>query len=83
MAFLHLEALPPRTTKGTILRLVVQLGGLDKNRVGAIEIRGRAATVEVPDAWAHRIAKAIDGTSLATKLIRAWCETGDDCDDNH
>lgn len=74
MAFLHLDALPPKTTKGTIVRLVIQLGELDRNRIGAIEVHGRTATIEVPDAWGHRIAKAIDGTNLGNRLIRAWCE---------
>jgi hypothetical protein len=31
--------------------LVIQLGKLDRNRIGAIQVHGRAATVEVPDAW--------------------------------
>ncbi|HJN11742.1 MAG TPA: IGHMBP2 family helicase [Pirellulaceae bacterium] len=85
MAFLHLDALPPKTTKGTIVRLVIQLGNLDRNRIGAIEVRGRAATVEVPDAWGHRLAKAIDGTNLANRLIRAWCEAAGDgsTEDDH
>lgn len=85
MAFVHLDALPPKTTKGTVLRLVIQLGELDRQRIGAIEVRGRAATVEVPDAWGHRVAKAIDGANLANRLIRAWCETADDGggDDDH
>ena len=85
MAFLHLDALPPKTTKGTIVRLVIQLGNLDRNRIGAIEVRGRAATVEVPDAWGHRLAKAIDGTNLANRLIRAWYEAAGDgsAEDDH
>ena len=78
MAFLHLDALPPNTTKKTIVRLVIQLVKLDRNRIGAIEVRGRSATVEVPDTWGDRLAKAIDGTNLANRLIRAWCETADD-----
>ncbi len=78
MALLHLDALPLKTTKGTIVRLVIQLGKLDRNRIGSVEVHGRAATVEVPDAWGHRLAKAIDGSNLANRLIRAWCETADD-----
>lgn len=49
MALLHLESLPPRTKKGTIVRLLVQVGEIDRQRIGAIELRGRAATVETPD----------------------------------
>jgi len=85
MAFIHLDALPPKTTKGTIVRLMIQLGKLDRNRIGSIEVHGRGATVEVPDAWAHRVAKAIDGSNLANRLIRAWCELPDDAgsDNDH
>jgi ATP-dependent RNA/DNA helicase IGHMBP2 len=78
MAFIHLDALPPKTTNGTIVRLLIQVGQLDRNRIGAVEVRGRTATVEVPDAWGHRVAKAIDGSNLANRLIRAWCETAED-----
>ena len=49
MAILHLDALPPRTTKGTIVRLLTQVGEIDKQRIGIIAIQGRSATVEVPD----------------------------------
>lgn len=68
---LQLEALPPQTTKGTIVRLLEQVGDLDRTKIGAIELKGRCATVEVPSAWAHRLVKALDGTSLGTQHIRA------------
>ena len=74
MAILHLEALPPQTTKGTIVRLLTQVGELDKQKIGAIEVRGRAATIEVPDSFAARLVKALDGASLASQHIRARCE---------
>ncbi|MBC8356705.1 MAG: AAA family ATPase [Planctomycetes bacterium] len=72
MALLHLDALPPRTTKGTIVRLLTQVGEIDKQRIGVIGIQGRTATVEVPDTWAARLAKKLDGTELANRHIRAW-----------
>ena len=75
MALLHLDALPPRTTKGTIVRLLIQVGEIDKQRIGTIAIQGRSATVEVPDTWAARLAKKIDGTDLANRHIRAWPAT--------
>lgn len=83
MALIHLDALPPKTTKGTIVRLVVQLGEMDRNRIGTVEVHGRSATIEVPDSWGHRVAKAIDGSNLANRLIRAWCETAGEDDDGH
>ncbi len=74
MAYLHLDGLPHRTTKGTIVRLLTQVGEIDKQRLGAIEIQGVAATVEVPEAWVARLAKALDGTELNNRHIRAWPE---------
>lgn len=73
-AYLYLDALPPSTTKGTIVRLLVQLGELEKHRIGAIEISGRRATVEVPEAWLVRLVKALDNASLAHGHIRAWSQ---------
>lgn len=73
-ALLYLDALPPRTTKGTIVRLLVQVGELDKNRVGVIEIAGRRATVEVPEAWLTRLIKALDNAVLGHGHIRAWSQ---------
>jgi superfamily I DNA and/or RNA helicase len=76
MALLHIESLPARTTKGTIVRLLTQVGAIDRKRIGAIELRGREAAVEVPDKWAARLVKALDGTSLLNKHLRAWSEAG-------
>lgn len=73
-AYLYLDALPPSTTKGTIVRLLVQLGELEKHRIGAIEISGRRATVEVPEAWLVRLVKALDNASLGHGHIRAWSQ---------
>ncbi len=71
-AYLYLEALPPNTTKGTIVRLIVQLGELEKHRIGTIELSGRRATVEVPEAWLNRLVKALDNATLGHQHIRAW-----------
>ena len=73
-ALLHLEALPPRTTPGTIIRLLEQVGGLERRGVGAIELRGRTATVEVPPQHAARLVKLLDGANLANQYLRAWVE---------
>jgi superfamily I DNA and/or RNA helicase len=71
-ALLHLDALPRNTTKGTLVRLLVQVGELDKNRIGAIQITGRKATVEVPSAWLPRLVRVLDNTPLGHQHIRAW-----------
>jgi ATP-dependent RNA/DNA helicase IGHMBP2 len=76
MPLLHLDALPPRTTKGTIVRLLTQIGEIDRAKIGAIEIGGRGATVEVPDDWAARLVKSLDGASLGNRHIRARVDGG-------
>ena len=73
-SLLHLEALPLRTTPGTIIRLLEQVGGLERRWVGAIELRGRTATVEVPPQQAARLVKLLDGANLANQHLRAWVE---------
>ncbi|MGE3776449.1 MAG: AAA domain-containing protein [Pirellulaceae bacterium] len=70
-AILNLEALPPQTTKGTIVRLLEQVGQLDRSKVGMIQLMGRSATVEVPAAWLQRLVKALDGAAVGTQHIRA------------
>lgn len=71
MAVLQLDALPPNTTKGTIVRLLIQVGGMPRDRIGKIELRGRGAAIETPDDWVDRLVKKLDGTNLANRHIRA------------
>lgn len=68
---LRLEALPPQTTKGTIVRFLEQVGELPREQIGAIELRGREATIEVPSAAAARLVKLLDGAAIGTQSIRA------------
>src|SRR5437660_7264339 len=72
MVLLRLELLPPRTTKGELLRLLVTTGGLRREQVGRIDLRGSEAVVEVPDGWETRLVKALDGTTLKDRRLRAW-----------
>jgi hypothetical protein len=74
MSLVHLESLPKRVTKADLLTLLAAVGGLDRQRVGKIELRGNQATIEVPAGWETRVAKALDGHSLAERRIRAWAE---------
>jgi hypothetical protein len=71
MPHLQLEALPPRTTKGDILRLLLGAGDMRKEQVGRIELFGAIATVEVPIGWDTKLAKALDGAELKDRHIRA------------
>ncbi len=74
MAILHLDALPPKTTKGTLIRLLTQVGKIDRNKIGTIELRGRGALIDVPDRWASRLVAALDGASVGHQFVRAWHE---------
>jgi hypothetical protein len=69
MPLLHLEPLPRRITKGDLLAFLDQIGGLDRNRVGRIELRGTQAVVEVPDGWEARLIKALDGQRRSARRI--------------
>ena len=72
MALIHLEPLPRRASKGEILAMLESTGGLNRQRVGRIELQGRRAAVEVPDGWETRLAKLLDGQSLGDRRVRCW-----------
>ncbi len=74
MALLRLDNLPPRTTRGTIVRLLTVVAELEKEQVGAIELRGRSALVEVPAKRLTRVVAALDGVLLDNRHIRAAAE---------
>lgn len=72
MSLVYLEPLPRRVTKSDLLDLLDCVGGLDRRRVGKIDLRGQQAVIEVPDGWEMRLAKALDGALLLDRRIRAW-----------
>ena len=76
MALLHIEPLPRRASKADILALLDSAGGLDRRRVGRIELRGTQAVVEVPDGWEARLVKALDGQQLGDRRVRVWSRSG-------
>src|SRR4051794_39062890 len=76
MALLHLEPLPPRTSKGDLLALLQDAGGLRRDRVGKIDLRGTTAAIEVPEDWVARLVKALDGVALRDRKLRAWSAAG-------
>ena len=73
MTLLHLEPLPPRTTKGEILSLLCTDGGLRREQVGRIDLQGSTVVIEVPDGSDARVVKALDGASFKERRLRAWC----------
>ncbi len=72
MALIYLEPLPRRASKADILALLDGAGGLDRRRVGRIELRGTQAVVEVPDGWETRLVKLLDGKPLGQRRVRVW-----------
>jgi hypothetical protein len=71
MPLLHLEALPPRTTKGEILHLLCASGGIAREQVGRIDLHGALAAIEVDSGWEVRLARALDGIELKGRRLRA------------
>lgn len=74
MGLLHLEPLPRRASKAELLALLDRVGGLDRSRVGKIELHGSRATIEVPDGWEARLARTLDGQLLGERRVRVWAD---------
>jgi DNA polymerase III delta prime subunit len=72
MSLLHIEPLPRKINKLDLLAFLDQHGGLDRRRVGRIELQGKRATLEVPDDWLVRLVKALDGQPLGQGRVRVW-----------
>lgn len=72
MPRIQLENLSSRVGKADLLQLLDNVGGLPGRRIGKIELGGGRATVEVPADWQTRVARALDGATLAGRRLRAW-----------
>ncbi len=70
MALIHIDPVPPRCSPGVVLSFVCTGGKLDSKHIGKIAFVGRGATVEVPDAKAAALVKALDGATLQDKPVR-------------
>ena len=70
MSLLYLEPLPRRVSKADLLAFLDRVGGLDRSRVGRIELQGRRATIEVPDGWESRLARTLDGQTLGERRVQ-------------
>jgi len=71
---LHLEPLPRRIGKSDLLAFLERVGGLDRRRVGRIELDGPVAIIEIPEGWQTRLVKALDGQVLENRHVRAWAD---------
>ncbi len=76
MALLTITPLRSRVGKGEILDFIVSPGGLERKRVGRIELQGRGALVEVPDDHALRLARALDGATLNSRRVSVYLTRG-------
>src|SRR5689334_12758526 len=74
MANLFVEHVPSGAGKGDLLRLLEELGGLNRQRVGEMTLSGGSATIEVPSGWESRLAQSLDGATLKGRKIRARAE---------
>jgi ATP-dependent RNA/DNA helicase IGHMBP2 len=72
MELLFIDGLPPGVGKGGIVRLLIEVGRLNKNHIGIITLNGGLATIEISDGRASRLAHLLDGHSIETRHIRAW-----------
>src|SRR5262245_66383896 len=72
MPFIYLEPLPPRATKSELIGFVCDKGEIDRRHIGRVDLRGKQASVEVPEGWDTRLAKSLDGAAFGTGRVRAW-----------
>jgi len=72
MELLFIEGLPPTVGKGGIVRLLIEVGQVNKNHIGKITLNGGLATVEVSNGRAAPLAHLLDGRLVETRHIRVW-----------
>ncbi|MBE2222032.1 MAG: AAA family ATPase, partial [Anaerolineae bacterium] len=72
MELLYIDGLPPTIGKGGIVRLLIEQGGLNKERIGKIHLNGGLATAEVADGYATRLVRVLDGCIVETRHVRVW-----------
>jgi ATP-dependent RNA/DNA helicase IGHMBP2 len=73
-ALIHVESLPRQTTKAALLSFLNSVAGMERQRVGRIDLLGDKAVIEVPDGWQVRLAQALDGQPLGGHRVRVWAE---------
>ncbi|MBY0524105.1 MAG: AAA family ATPase [Gemmataceae bacterium] len=71
MPLLHLESLPPRTTRKDLVRYLTTVAKIDERQLGRLDVRRSVAVIEVSESWAGRLLKALDGASWNDRRLRA------------
>ena len=75
MILLHIESLPRQVTKGQLLGFINSVPGMERQRVGRIDLRADAAIIEIPVDWQVRLVQALDGRTLGQRRVRVWAES--------
>src|SRR5882724_9703594 len=70
MAAIHIEPVPRRCSPGVVLAFICNTANIDRKHVGKIAFIGRGATVEIADAKAAAVVKALDGATLQENPVR-------------
>jgi superfamily I DNA and/or RNA helicase len=73
-ATLTLSGLPPRVSKGAILRLLIEEGGVKKGDIGRILVSGKQCRVEMPASSLPHLIKLFDGYTFEHTPIQATGE---------
>ena len=57
---------------GGVLRLLIEVGSVDKQCIGKIVVQDGFATVELEDGLATRAVRKLDGAQVESRHLRAW-----------
>lgn len=78
---LHIDSLPGRVSKGSLLRWILETEEVRKQHVGTIEIYGGRATIAIPEPAGGRLAKRLDGQKLMGRTAQVWFESTEEDSD--
>ncbi len=74
MPLLFIEPIPSQAGKSELLELLTKTGGIARQHVGTIELRGATAAVEVPERWQLRLVQSLQGANLRGRRLRVWTD---------
>ncbi|MEM9776578.1 MAG: AAA domain-containing protein [Chloroflexota bacterium] len=82
MQILNIDGLPPRTSKGQLMRLLIEDGNVRKHHIGRLVTKGRGATVEITGGDISKVVTLLDGNLVGTRQIRVWTDAQQGEDDH-
>ncbi|MEM7114136.1 MAG: AAA domain-containing protein [Chloroflexota bacterium] len=80
---IYIDGLPPSMGNGSVLRLLIEVGGVEKANVGKIMVRDGLATVGVDGGQATRAVRKLDGAQVEAGRLRAWQQPDEQTADLH